>query len=695
MFDAASYGSRSPRVRGVRRVFGIALLSAGLVAAAACSSSSNHTAATPQTTAASNVQVVSSRPDMVTGEQALLQVLGGTGTPTVTASGKPLTVTPLHQWWLVTGIAPGPSTLTVTRGSVTDSVAIVDSSIKGPVFSGPHMPLLACATVADGLGPATDADCSAPTKVDYLYGNNAGALVPLASPSAVPADAKHVTINGKSVPFVVRREKGVINRSVYWIDAIDPGGAKPASDTTWNGRLVYRFGGGCGTTYGQGGLLATTADAPDFLSEGYAVATATFNTFQTQCNDVLSAETAMMVKSHFIEEFGVPVHTIGEGASGGAIQQHLIIQNYPGILDASIAILPFPDAISISAGVADCGLLDRYYRSPAGASLTADQRAVINGHAVAATCVLWENSFLEGIRPSDGCDSQIPKDEIYDPKTNRTGIRCDLADGNVNQLGRDPATGFADRPLDNIGVQYGLNALNDKKITVDQFLDLNAAVGGYDVDGTPVAQREQASEAVLKNAYAKGRVSEGGGDQKVIPLIDLNIYDDTAGDIHDRFRAFSLRERLQSPNFVIWTRGSSINGINGVIGNITSGGGGAGNNAVPLLDQWLTTGTMPASAVDNCPGANGTLITGPDIYTAPGPCRDNYPLHNDPRTAAGAPLRNDILKCQLQPTSRSLYKVPFSAAQLSRLGTIFPQGVCDWTRPGVGQVPLEGTWLHY
>jgi hypothetical protein len=152
---------------------------------------------------------------------------------------------------------------------------------------------------------------------------------------------------------------------------------------------------------------------------------------------------------------------------------------------------------------------------------------------------------------------------------------------------------------------------------------------------------------------------------------------------------------LQSPNFVIWTRGSAINSINGVIGNITSGGGGAGDNAVPLLDQWLTTGKMPAAAADNCPGANGTFVTGPDVYTAPGPCRDNYPLHNDPRTAAGAPLRNDILKCRLQPVTPALYKVALSPAQIARLKSIFPQGVCDWTKPGVGQVPLEGTWLRY
>src|SRR5262249_36099480 len=151
--------------------------------------------------------------------------------------------------------------------------------------------------------------------------------------------------------FVVRRERGVINRSVYWIDMPQQG---------WNGRLIYRFGGGCGTSFAQGGVLGTTAEAPEFLKLGYAVATATFNTFQTQCNDVLSAETAMMVKSHFITEFGVPVHTIGEGASGGAIQQHLILQNYPGIIDGSVAILPFPDALSVAPGVSDCGLLDHY-----------------------------------------------------------------------------------------------------------------------------------------------------------------------------------------------------------------------------------------------------------------------------------------------------------------------------------------------
>ena len=33
--------------------------------------------------------------------------------------------------------------------------------------------------------------------------------------------------------------------------------------------------------------------------------------------------------------------------------------------------------------------------------------------------------------------------------------------------------------------------------------------------------------------------------------------------------------------------------------------------------------------------------------------------------------------------------------QLDRLEQVFSEGVCDWTQPGVGQVPLAGTWAFY
>lgn len=37
-------------------------------------------------------------------------------------------------------------------------------------------------------------------------------------------------------------------------------------------------------------------------------------------NDVLSAGTTMMVKEHFIETYGEPRYTIGNGGSGGAMR---------------------------------------------------------------------------------------------------------------------------------------------------------------------------------------------------------------------------------------------------------------------------------------------------------------------------------------------------------------------------------------
>ena len=36
-----------------------------------------------------------------------------------------------------------------------------------------------------------------------------------------------------------------------------------------------------------------------------------------------------------------------------------------------------------------------------------------------------------------------------------------------------------------------------------------------------------------------------------------------------------------------------------------------------------------------------------------------------------------------------------TADQLATLKTVFPGGVCDYSKPGVGQVPLAGTWLMY
>ena len=71
-----------------------------------------------------------------------------------------------------------------------------------------------------------------------------------------------------------------------------------------------------------------------------------------------------------------------------------------------------------------------------------------------------------------------------------------------------------------------------------------------------------------------------------------------------------------------------------------------------------------------------------------------YPPNANTRLAAGEPLTQDILKCKLKPVSRFDYSPLLDADQLRVLRQVFPDGVCDYDRRGVGQVSAE-PWLTY
>jgi hypothetical protein len=648
----------------------LALACAGLAAAAPAGAADRLT-----------VRVLSTRPAMVTGGDVLLglgQSGGGrTGSLerlSVTVDGKKADATSRPGEGrievLVRGLSNGRHRITVKSGTRSASVSVVNHPISGPVFSGPHR-FLYCTVSATPPGPADEKDgCAAPTTTEWRDLTTAA-----------------------GTKITVRLERGVINRSPYAVAFVDAN--RDGKPDDWNRRLVYEFGGGCGTSYSQGSELGTNVLDPELLAKGYAVSTANFNTFQTSCDDVLSAETTMMVKEHVIEEIGPPRFTIGSGASGGAIQQLLIAQNYPGLLDALSPVLAFPDAMSIAPGVTDCGLLEHYYKSDAAKGWTDEQKEAVNGQVSLGTCRLWVSSFLGNIDPTTGCDPRIPSGEIYNASSNPKGLRCTLQDYDKELFGVDARTGFARRPLDNTGVQYGLRALQDGKISVDQFLDLNERIGGYDIDGNPAARRMKANRDDVKRLYATGRINSGGGTLKKMPIITVNLYSDPNGDIHDRFRLFSIRERLKTNgkvdrNETIWTRKS-----NGDIVQALTGTAFQPVDLVTTLDEWLTKGKRPAAARDNCTDTSGKLISGDHVYDS-GPCKDLYPIAGDARTAAGAPLRNDIVKCRTRPADGKGYgKAKFTKVQLKQLRKIFPDGVCDWNQKGVGQVPLAATWIDY
>ena len=57
-----------------------------------------------------------------------------------------------------------------------------------------------------------------------------------------------------------------------------------------------------------------------------------------------------------------------------------------------------------------------------------------------------------------------------------------------------------------------------------------------------------------------------------------------------------------------------------------------------------------------------------------------------PRQVAGGPRAEDVLKCQLKPLLRADYAAgTFTDPQWARLQAVFTDGVCDWSKPGVGQ----------
>ena len=76
-------------------------------------------------------------------------------------------------------------------------------------------------------------------------------------------------------------------------------------------------------------------------------------------------------------------------------------------------------------------------------------------------------------------------------------------------------------------------------------------------------------------------------------------------------------------------------------------------------------------------------------------CNNIYPAFAFPRMVAGGPLANDIVKCQLKQIDYSDYEVEFTDTEKAQLEKIFPDGVCDWSLPGVEQRNLIGTWLSF
>jgi hypothetical protein len=716
-------------------------------------------------------------PDRVALDRVVVQVDGRD----VTASFTPDPATGRLQG-LVEGLREGPNVVTagvrvlfkVWRWKweqivTAERLVITNHPRGGPVFSGPQVQPWVCATPtaqqgddttphtnASGLSTvATDAQCNIAAEHRWWYrpvsapANCAGitAANPCFRPFDPAAPASDVAVTttdrGETVPFIVRVERGTINRGIYDLAVLaDPAAPDNAGRPVFNGKVQFSFGGSTGSPrrqFAPASPWASTAPGAtndEALARGFMTAVSSLTDQAFNANQVVAAETVMMLREYINERYGPVRYIMGLGCSGGSIMQNTIASAYPGLLDGLQISCTYPDGITTASEVADCVFLTDYFASPEFAAVTAGmtveqvnaQRAAIAGHQDQRGCVSWTAAFGQSNNPGtipgrppapvpwtppsapradvpNNC--LLPSSMVFDPQANPTGIRCggsELTAGIFGRAADDPTSpGRANVTRDNVGVEYGRAALLSGAITPEQFVTLNEGVGSIDADGRRTTERLPADEFALRTAYRSGLVADGRSLAKV-PIIDLRGNDDSS--IHHDWRSFSLRARLDAVagghgNHVLWRYGPTL---------LPPPQAGLPRRSFLLLDRWLTAieadrsgarpeekvlAAKPADAYDFCylstDTAYATEVTDQSVCDADPVLR----YYSSPRQVSGGPLTENVLKCRLMPLDPTRYDtVSFSPEQWARLEAVFPDGVCDWSQRGVAQQPAR-PWASY
>jgi hypothetical protein len=658
------------------------------------------------------------------------------------------------------------------KGRPWASLTITNHPRGGPVLLGSQTTPWVCATptpVAEsGSTPASnasgltttavDAQCNIATEYKLFYRTTtAGCSSALPDPSppapaptnncfkpytvgSTPADlATTTTTTGLTVPYIVRVERGTMNRGIYDIAVLfDPTRATPwtalAPQPQWNGKVVYSFGASTGQPRLQFRTEQNWAD-DSALSRGFMVVDNSLTDSLYNSNRILVNETLMMMKEHIVDTYGEIKYTLGNGCSGGSIQQNTVASTFPGLLDGIQPSCDYPDSITTGLEVIDCVLLVNFYAGPEWTALmtglTQEQinakKTAINGHLDHVGCQSWNNAFGYNNKPGNYVPTlvinqatgamapvgaprnncRLPAALVYDPVSNPNGTRCGDPDLATAVWGTTAGVAAGStRALqtgDNVGIQYGLKALLAGAITPEEFVTLNEKIGGTDADSNRSAARSTADRQALDIAYKAGIVASGTNLGK-LPIIDSRGYDEQG--IHYIWRSFSERARIDAANGgnhgnqVMWRYGT------GLLPATAAQVAAVTLQSLLTMDTWLSDlmvsapkatlnavrtqaqviDAKPASAFDLCYLTGDVTFSSKVTDMALCDADPRLKSHASPRQVAGGPLAENILKCQLKPLDSADYvPVTFSDTQLARLHAAFPEGVCDWTKPGVGQ----------
>jgi len=660
------------------------------------------------------LEILSNRADLVSDGDAFLRIVLPPGASAddlrVRVGGRDLS----HAFevrsngqilGVLDGLRNGENVVSATLPSGAGArLTITNHPRGGPVFSGPQIKPWGC---AEG---ARDKQCNRRTTFEFECKSSVTGQFQAYDPEAPPSDcAETTTDQGKTVPYIVRVETGVIDRDQYRIAVLyDP--EKPwlpwKPQPAFNHKLVITHGASCNTEYQQ-------AEAPDVLndtalSRGFAVMSHALDNSGHNCNVALQAESLVMTKEHFIDTYGTVRYTIGTGCSGGALAQYQIANAYPGIYQGISPACSFMDTWTGRMLYEDYSLLRLYFEDPSkwtpGVAWTEDDVAAVWGHPNHVNAVVYNNAISALLDPSRACPG-IADEDVYDAANNPRGVRCSLQDYMVNVFGRRPRSdwtkverklgrGFADRPWDNVGVPYGFEALQAGDITAAQFVDVNAKVGGRDIDYEWQEARASASRRAVSIAHRSGAYNTAANLDKVA-IIDLRGPD--PGAFHDVYRTYAIRARVirehgHADNQLLWR------GTVALMGDATFE-----SDAILALDKWLRSvekddrdvplaqkivEDRPKSVTHRCTNGSGTEM--PEKF-----CNEVVQSYSTARIEAGMPFTDDVAKCRLVPlTPARFFPVTFTAEEWKVLKSTFRNGICDYSKPAIGYQDTV-PWMTY
>ncbi|QFU24359.1 hypothetical protein FM038_020870 [Shewanella eurypsychrophilus] len=601
-------------------------------------------------------------------------------------------------------------------------------------------------------------DCMTISRIDYFYtlaGTDKILPYDLKMP---PAREKIATthIEGKPVPEIFRLERGSINRYIYFIAMLVPETSLGDRDAKqyWNNKLIYQFKGGASIGFRQGQMGASRFinRRHTLLRQGYAVIGSSGNNTSYSYNMLLAEDTARRVKSQFISLYGEPLYTLGIGGSGGGLAQYLIAQNSTGVLDGLMPIYSYPDMVSQSIFILDCDLLQHYFNiTDNGNSKWKDweQRENIegmngiNGFEHPYTFLVPLNQMFAGAWPSMPNGSSecvyswfIASTFFYNPKQGFVKpYFSDEVKEQVNwtywqdlaQIYGTDDNGFARTTWGNEGVQYGLKAMQQGDISIDEFIHLNQYIGSWvpqdkmrkETAFTPlgmkfpiwlslwgrnnitepkshVAKRKPSDPKAIDNGYRYGQVFIGKAE---VPILEIRHYLEEDLNMHHTLASFEARLRMleyqgHNDNQVIWISHKDHTPI---------------DKGIAFLDQWLLARrnsedkdpvmTKPLALVDSCIDEQGNVqFEGDNVWDGEwnnkpaGKCSKIFPTYSNIRVQAGGPWAGSIFKCGRVSISDAIEggiygDVPMQGYQ-QKLENIFPSGVCDYTQGDIAKPDL-------